>query len=91
VDPVRIEVRDGERISTVHAATGVPLDPVIAAGHPTVEELFDIIPEAIRQRVARLEVRYHEVLGYPLDVAIDYDRNVIDEEVTYRVLELAAR
>lgn len=87
VDPVRVEVRDGVKVAivpTTEPGFPVPLD------HPSVPELFDIIDRAIEQKAHRLDVEYGD-LGVPVRIAIDYRENVVDDEITWDVLELTPR
>lgn len=81
---VRVAVRDGERVSTVFETTsdGLPAQPV-ATDHPTVEELFVLVAEALDQGAAEVRVTYHAVLGYPVELWIDRSVDVVDEEIGY--------
>lgn len=53
----------------------------------TIEELFDLIQEAIDSKVARLDVVYNKDYGYPEDIYIDWDEHMADEEIRYVVLD----
>jgi hypothetical protein len=46
------------------------------------------VQDAIDQRAFRLVVEYHQELGYPSGLAIDYDDGTADDEITYLVTEL---
>lgn len=87
---VRVQVRNGERIATVIETSGdeLPAQPA-ATDHPTVEELFALVADAIDAGAAEVRVTYHAVLGYPVELWIDRSVNVSDEEVGYRA-ELVA-
>lgn len=50
----------------------------------TIDELFDIIDSA-RQKADKLNVEYNLRSGYPEHIDIDYIKEAIDDEVTYRV------
>lgn len=81
---VRVLVRSGERVATVIETTddALPAQPA-ATEHPTVEELFALVAEAIDAGAAEIRVTYHAVLGYPVELWIDRSVNVADEEVGY--------
>lgn len=82
--PVVLTVREG-------AVAGVrPVDPT----HPrpgeswfrpddfhTVDELFEILERALREDAVAYRADYHPELGYPTSASIDFERNVIDEEM----------
>lgn len=83
--PVRLSVTGAAVTEVVSLATApswpyaVSLDPQY---YPTVEQLFEVIAEAIRADVYRLEVDYDEALGYPRRIVIDRDVNTVDDELT---------
>ena len=86
-----VTVRDGEvvRVRHVHADT----ETVIEAEQRnfewywTVDGLFDLVATALEREV---EVRadYDPTLGYPTRVFIDYDPNLIGEELDVRLTRL---
>jgi hypothetical protein len=49
--------------------------------YPTVNELFDILEDAVERNAAEIDVTWHETLGYPEHFYIDYSRNIADEEL----------
>ncbi len=57
---------------------------------PTIDELFELIAEAVRDKAAVVVVSYHPVLGYPTNVSIDYRREVADDEFTIQASNLEA-
>ncbi len=57
---------------------------------PTIDELFELIDEAVRSKAAVLVVSYHPVLGYPTNISIDYRREVADDEFTIQASNLEA-
>lgn len=54
----------------------------------TVDDLFDVIERAFRQGADDLEVEYHDALGYPTRISIDYYENALDDEIGYTVYSL---
>jgi hypothetical protein len=66
---------------------GGPTDP---AQYLSVERLFGVIDEAIREDAARIRVVYDARLGFPADVYIDWDERLADEEFGYEVRDLTA-
>ena len=51
----------------------------------TVENMFELIQEAIDLNVAVLEVAYNRETGYPEQIYIDINKNLADEEITHFV------
>jgi hypothetical protein len=85
------------KAGTIHAVldseTGEPLrdphtDEMVLLKYPesflTIDELFKLIENA-RENADKLDVEYDRKLGYPTVVEIDYIKEAIDDEVTYRV------
>jgi hypothetical protein len=88
--PFAVTVEQGRVASVTDPETGAPR----AANEfvpLTVEALFDKVEDAIERDAADLDVRYDARYGYPVEVAIDFIANAIDDEVTYRASDLAPR
>lgn len=56
----------------------------------TIDDLFARIAGAL-ERQAELSVEYHETLGYPLNLYIDYDADFIGDETDLRLTRLEFR
>ena len=52
---------------------------------PTVPHLFDIIQDALDHQAFDIQVTYHEGLGFPTNIYIDYNNQIHDEELSLRV------
>lgn len=90
LEPALIEVRRGMVTRVVYQKTGQPASPDAQALFPTIDELFDRIDDAIRSDAAMLIVSYDSALGYPTQIDIDYDLQVVDDEVSIDAAALAA-
>ncbi len=55
----------------------------------TIEELFKIIKDAIQRNADEILITYDKTLGYPTRIAIDYQKILADEEITYTVENLS--
>lgn len=88
VEPVVVDVRDGRITAVVVAETGVPVDPELAGFFPDVEGLFDVIEDAIDRDAHAVAVTFDPDTGVPLAIDIDYDAQIADEELSFRVLDL---
>lgn len=81
---LRITVEGGEVVSAAYVDTNDPVaDPL--DGLPAIDDLFDVIRDAIRRDAYTLSAAYDEELGYPTGVSIDYRENVADEEMGFIV------
>ncbi len=81
VDPVRVQVRADTVFSAILVETGVPVEESFRAR--TINELFDIIEDAVAQEADQLDVEYDEAFGYPSRIYVDYRITVLDEEITF--------
>ena len=90
--PVVVAVSDGAIESRHYVATGAAVTSTYAALFPSIDGLFEIIEDARRVNVGRLDVTYDPTYGYPTRITIDGDGVVgNDDEVTYLVRDLEAR
>ena len=76
--PSQIVVRGGQPLGAAPAFSDVA----------TVPRLFAIVQEAIDDEVASLTVHY-DLRGVPVSIDIDRNRQIIDEEMSYRVRDFA--
>ena len=84
--PVAVDVRDGQptNITPTDDARG---DAAHLGSELTVTAIFDSIAAA--QSEGDVDVAFDPDLGYPIFAALDPMLNAIDDETTYRILELA--
>ena len=61
---------------------------ITLASFKSVDGLFDVIDAAIKLDADDIAVSYHGVLGYPLLIDIDYNIEIIDEEIVYQTSNL---
>lgn len=78
---LRIRVAGGGVVSVFDLTAGAPVDPTERS--LTIDELFEVIQDAVEANVYRLSVKYHPDLGYPISISIDHDSLVVDDEVGY--------
>ena len=85
--PVRVTVVDGAVSERVYVETGDPVDVTFADHFPAVDGLFDVLADAYEREAAQIDVTYDPETGVPLDFWIDYEVNIADEELGFRVTE----
>ncbi len=86
--PMRVQVRGGSVAAATYGDTGEAA--TTASGYPTVDDLFDLIDDAIERGAQGLTVAYDGSLGYPTEISIDYDLEVADDEITINASDLVA-
>ncbi len=79
--PVDLSVQNGQIVDAHYADTGESLPPGAQANRLSVNDLFDLIDNAIQGQADRVEVSYDPQTGYPRDIYIDYSEQMADEEV----------
>ncbi|MCC5636519.1 DUF6174 domain-containing protein [Nostoc sp. CHAB 5844] len=80
--PVVITVKNGITTSIKSVATGKQVsNPEFFERFKTIPKLFDVIADAIADKADNIDVQYNPKLGYPTQIAIDYDFQIADEEL----------
>ena len=87
VQPVIVEVVNGEPASLTYAENGQEADPMFFENYSTIDKLHAIIAEAEAQDPARLDVSYDDTTGIPLNVDIDISELMADEEIRFTVTD----
>jgi len=86
--PMTIEVRGGQIVS-VKDINGMDLDKhdlKVFERAGTIERLFDIAKGSISKAFSA-SVSYNAEMGFPDSIESDWDENVYDDEITYKVSE----
>ena len=83
-----VKVQYGDVASASYSPSNTPVLPDRLDDLMTVEDFFQVIQEAITNKVARLDVTYNATLGYPERIFIDIDERMADEEITHLVSNL---
>ncbi len=90
VEPAVVEVRGGRVREVTYRSSGLAAPSDARALFPTIEDLFARIEDAIAREAAMLVVSYDPELGYPTQIEIDYDLQVVDDEVSIDATGLVA-
>ncbi len=83
----RVVVLNDSVISVVVQDTVVVPEP-FRGSYRTVDQLFELLDEAIRTNAYRITAEFDSQSGYPSDFFIDYSENAADEEFGYRITTL---
>lgn len=87
VGPMLITVQDGAVVSRVFTETGQPVPANVHARIGTIDDLFDLLHDALDEDPAEFHATYDRQLGYPVSASIDYSVNIADEEDGFGVSE----
>ena len=79
---VIIVFRNGAIESAKYLDTGATAP---TAGLPSVDDVFNIINDAVSRNAATINASYDATLGYPVSVFIDYFANAADDELTITI------
>lgn len=90
IAPALVEVRDGKTVSVVAATSVRQINPEFYGQYDTVEELFDVIGDAIDRDPYRFSARYDSRTGLPVSYAVDFDRGMVDDEAGFTISEFEA-
>jgi hypothetical protein len=84
---VRVAVRDRDVQSVIDVDTGEPVttQPFHAM---TVEQLFAVVSDALDGNAHSVTVEYDDDWGYPRSIYIDYDREMVDDELSITAQDL---
>ena len=88
---VRVIIRNGGVVSATILATGQMMGGAEAVQYRSVEQLFDVIENAIDRDAYRIDATYDLHYGYPSHFFIDYSRNAADEEFGYEIVQFTPR
>ncbi len=86
--PVVVRVSQDSILSVVSVASGEPVEGSLVGNFYTVEDLFDVVQDAIDGEAHELSVTYDADLHYPTSIVIDYDERAIDEELALTASQL---
>jgi Family of unknown function (DUF6174)/Domain of unknown function (DUF6438) len=87
-EPITIEFRNGN-INYISSG-GTPVQKELFERYNSIPKLFDVIQDAIDNKAAKVNVKYHPTLGYPTDISLDYKAQVADDELFIKVRDLQA-
>jgi hypothetical protein len=85
--PVRITVKDDTLDQVADIETGEPVEETIEGAFLTIEQLFDLIQDAINQNAVQIDIAYDEDLGYPRDVSVDLSRSRFNDTAQFEIRE----
>lgn len=85
--PIRMLVRGGVPVAAVDRYSGAPVSLSVLRYYPSVEELFDLIDDALFGSTSDVDVSYDHSYGFPRVTYIDYDRFYTDDDLRFELRE----
>ena len=85
--PLKVSVKNDKITQVVNLNTDQRLTDLTFP--KTIDQLFNIIQDAIQRNADEILITYDKTLGYPNRIAIDYQRILADDEITYIVENLS--
>lgn len=85
-----VTVQDGRVVRVRHRPVGYDHEVEAPRGleyYWTIEGLFDLVATAL-ERGAQVRASYDPTLGYPTEIHVDYDADLIGDEVDLRITRL---
>lgn len=89
VPPARVTVTGGRVTGAFIPSEGRQVPEEDLPAYPTVEELFADVEAWLERDPAAARAEFDPSLGHPVDVFVDFEKNVADEELGFRIRDLA--
>jgi len=84
---VHIEVRNDEIVSIRDLSSGLEVVPQDPNAYLTIPQLFDFIDSALTFADV-VDAEYDPASGVPLSLAVDFQREAVDDEIGIRIFDL---
>lgn len=88
IGPVRVTVEDGTVVARVYTESSDPVPDDFEPLFPDVEGLYDVLLDALDRDAADINVTWDSVTGLPTEFFIDYNVQIADEELGFRIDEM---
>ena len=88
VSPVLVTVSNDVVVARRYASEDTPIPIQLSNVWGTIDDLFRLIDRAIEEEAASLHVTYHNTLGYPTHISIDYRTSIADDEIVVTATKL---
>ena len=79
--PAHIVVEKDKKVQANYIQSGEPVPEEYLESFLSIKEAFKLISEAIEQKAESIKVNYNSQHGFPTEVNIDYNSEIVDEEI----------
>jgi hypothetical protein len=83
---VRVRVQGTSVQQRTYTETGIAVAASFAELFPSVDGIFDFLEDAVERDAHEVRVDWSEDSGVPLEAWVDYQVNVADEELGFRIV-----
>lgn len=83
-------VEQNQLRNAFYVGSGQNLTSEELVNQKTIDEYFELIKQAINDRVFSLFVSYDATLGYPIQISIDFNQALADDEISYQLTDFEA-
>jgi hypothetical protein len=84
-DTIRIVVRGDSIVSATNLSPQNPPQPLPDSWSVTIDDLFDELQQAIDRDADEFNIEFDPQYHYPRNVTIDYIKNAIDDEMSFKI------
>jgi hypothetical protein len=85
--PVRVDVRADSVYRAMLVDTGLEIADPDSFNIKTIDGLFEVLERALKE-ADEVEVDYDAQYGFPTLISIDYYKDAVDDEISYRATDL---
>lgn len=85
-EDIVVTVEAGQVVSAFYTPSGEALSDSRVKNLATIDDLFDMVQDAINKQVYELQVKYDSEYGYPAYIFINVEAEMYDEEMAYRIM-----
>ena len=82
---VRVHVVNNQVVSATFVGDEAPVPAAQLVQFRPLDDWFDVIRDAIRNRTPQLQVEYEQELGYPQSLVINYDITTSTDDIFFTI------
>jgi hypothetical protein len=86
--PTKVFVKNKQVISVANPDTGEQIKNANLDFYKSIDQLFEVIQDAVKRNADEIQITYDSQLGYPTKIFIDYIKLAADDEVSYSATNL---
>lgn len=87
-EPVRVTVQNRAVVSRVVISTSEPVAAGVTSEYPDVPGLFAMVENARRSSAFSIIVEYHQTLGYPTQITLNFNPGSVTDDRAYAISTL---
>ena len=80
-----VTIKNNKIENVKYIPSNINLDAKALKQEKAISGYFDFIQDAINKDADNIKVTYNKTYGYPETISIDYNKKVVDEEISYEI------